>query len=88
MVWHDRFAQYIYGIYLGLNGLSPAFCLILVIFYCSVVNELTYCVTTALPFLIRTELLLAPLLPLLVGYIVSLLGFNVGRRVLSAYLDL
>lgn len=40
---------------------------------------------TALPFLIRSELLLAPLLPLLVGYIVSLLGFNVGRRVLSAY---
>ncbi|ETW75743.1 hypothetical protein HETIRDRAFT_436750 [Heterobasidion irregulare TC 32-1] len=54
------FAQYIYGIYLGLN---------------------------ALPFLIRSELLLAPLLPLLVGYIVSLLGFNVGRRVLSAYFD-
>ncbi|KAI0041514.1 UNC-50-like protein [Auriscalpium vulgare] len=52
------FAQYIYGVYLGLN---------------------------ALPFLIRTELLLAPLLPLFVGYIVSLLGFNVGRRVLTAY---
>jgi hypothetical protein len=43
---------------------------------------------TALPFLIRTELLLAPLLPLFVGYIVSLLGFNVGRWVLNAYLGL
>jgi len=53
------FAQYIYGVYLGLN---------------------------ALPFLIRTELLLAPLLPLFVGYIVSLLGFNVGRWMLNAYL--
>ena len=42
----------------------------------------------ALPFLIRTELLLAPLLPLFVGYIVSLLGFNVGRWVLNAYLGL
>ncbi|KAI0253358.1 UNC-50-like protein [Lactifluus subvellereus] len=55
------FAQYIYGVYLGLN---------------------------ALPFLIRTELLLAPLLPLFVGYIVSLLGFNVGRWVLNAYFGL
>ncbi len=43
---------------------------------------------TALPFLIRTELLLAPLLPLFVGYIVSLLGFNVGRWVLNAYFGL
>ncbi|KAF8500422.1 UNC-50-like protein [Russula emetica] len=55
------FAQYIYGVYLGLN---------------------------ALPFLIRTELLLAPLLPLFVGYIISLLGFNVGRWVLNAYFGL
>jgi len=55
------FAQYVYGVYLGLN---------------------------ALPFLIRTELLLAPLLPLFVGYIVSLLGFNVGRWVLNAYFGL
>lgn len=42
----------------------------------------------ALPFLIRTELLLAPLLPLFVGYIVSLLGFNVGQWVLNAYFGL
>ena len=42
----------------------------------------------ALPFLIRSELLLAPLLPLFVGYIVSLLGFNVGRWVLNAYFGL
>ncbi|KAH9930492.1 UNC-50-like protein [Epithele typhae] len=52
------FAQYIYGVYLGLN---------------------------ALPFLVRTELLLAPLLPLLTGYIVSLLGFNVAQHVLPLY---
>lgn len=44
--------------------------------------------SAALPFLIRTELLLAPLLPLFVGYIISLLGFNVGRWVLNAYFGL
>lgn len=44
--------------------------------------------STALPFLIRTELLLAPLLPLFVGYIISLLGFSVGRWVLNAYFGL
>jgi hypothetical protein len=52
------FAQYIYGVYLGLN---------------------------ALPFLIRSELLLAPLLPLFGGYIVSLLGFNMAKHVLRLY---
>ncbi|TBU52066.1 UNC-50-like protein [Dichomitus squalens] len=52
------FAQYIYGVYLGLN---------------------------TLPFLVRTELLLAPLLPLFTGYIVSLLGFNVAQHVLPLY---
>ncbi|KAI0674652.1 UNC-50-like protein [Trametes maxima] len=52
------FAQYIYGIYLGLN---------------------------TLPFLVRTELLLAPLLPLFTGYIISLLGFNVAKNVLAVY---
>ncbi|KAF9057179.1 UNC-50 [Panaeolus papilionaceus] len=52
------FAQYVYGVYLGLN---------------------------ALPFLIRSELLLAPLLPLFTAYIVSLLGFPVAQFVLRAY---
>ncbi|KAI0784120.1 UNC-50-like protein [Abortiporus biennis] len=52
------FAQYIYGVYLGLN---------------------------ALPFLIRSELLLAPLLPLFTAYIISLLGFNLAQHVLPAY---
>ncbi|KAI9061610.1 UNC-50-like protein, partial [Trametes sanguinea] len=52
------FAQYIYGIYLGLN---------------------------TLPFLVRTELLLAPLLPLFTGYIISLLGFNVAQHILPLY---
>ncbi|KAL0958037.1 hypothetical protein HGRIS_000213 [Hohenbuehelia grisea] len=52
------FAQYTYGVYLGLN---------------------------ALPFLIRSELLLSPLLPLFTGYIVSLLGFNIAEHVLQAY---
>jgi len=52
------FAQYVYGVYLGLN---------------------------ALPFLIRTELLLFPLLPLFAAYVVSLLGFNVAKRVLALY---
>jgi hypothetical protein len=40
---------------------------------------------TALPFLVRTELLLAPLLPLLTAYILSLLGFNVAQHVLATY---
>ncbi|KAJ7815283.1 UNC-50 [Mycena olivaceomarginata] len=52
------FAQYIYGLYLGLS---------------------------ALPFLARTTLLLAPLLPLGAAYVVSLLGFNVARWVLRVY---
>jgi len=52
------FAQYTYGIYLGLN---------------------------ALPFLIRSELLLAPLLPLFMAYVISLLGFNVAKHVLPVY---
>ncbi|TFK70823.1 UNC-50-like protein [Pluteus cervinus] len=52
------FAQYTYGIYVGLN---------------------------ALPFLIRSELFLAPLLPIFVAYIVSLLGFNVAKHALRLY---
>lgn len=43
------------------------------------------CVSPALPFLVRTELLLAPLLPLFVGYVISLLGFNVAKHVLPVY---
>ncbi|GBE89167.1 Protein GMH1 homolog [Sparassis crispa] len=52
------FAQYIYGVYLGLS---------------------------ALPFLAHSQLLLAPLLPLFTGYIVSLLGFNIAKHVLPIY---
>ncbi|KAI4523445.1 UNC-50 [Schizophyllum commune] len=52
------FAQYFYGIYLGLN---------------------------ALPFLVRSELLLAPLIPLFGAYVVSLLGFNTAKHVLDLY---
>jgi len=52
------FAQYTYGVYLGLN---------------------------ALPFLVRTELLLAPLLPIFVGYVGSLVGFNVAKNILHLY---
>ena len=39
----------------------------------------------ALPFLIRSELMLAPIVVLFIFYIVSLLGFNVSKFVLSAY---
>jgi len=52
------FAQYTYGIYLGLN---------------------------ALPFLVRSEFLLSPLLPFFIAYIISLLGLNVAQSVLHAY---
>ncbi|KAF8316614.1 UNC-50 [Clavulina sp. PMI_390] len=39
----------------------------------------------ALPFLVRSRLLLFPLIPLLIGYVVSLLGFNISRAVVSFY---
>ncbi|KAF6757639.1 UNC-50 [Ephemerocybe angulata] len=39
----------------------------------------------ALPFLIRTQLLLSPLLPLFTAYVVSLLGFNVAKHALAVY---
>jgi hypothetical protein len=44
-----------------------------------------YFTLAALPFLIRSELLLTPLLPLFTGYVVSLLGFNVAKYALSVY---
>ncbi|QRV81663.1 UNC-50 family protein [Ceratobasidium sp. AG-Ba] len=44
---------------------------------------ITYLGLNALPFLIRTELLLFPLLPLFAAYAVSLLGFNVARWALQ-----
>ncbi|KAJ3760387.1 UNC-50 [Lentinula raphanica] len=39
----------------------------------------------ALPFLIRSKLLLSPLLPLFTAYVISLLGFNVAKHVLAVY---
>jgi hypothetical protein len=48
-------------------------------------NTVILIIPLALPFLVRTELLLAPLLPLLTAYILSLLGFNVAQHVLAAY---
>lgn len=48
----------------------------------------TYLGMNALPFLVRSEVLLAPLLPLFVGYVVSLLGFNVAKSVLDVYFGL
>lgn len=45
----------------------------------------TYLGMSSLPFLIRTELLLFPLLPLFCSYIVSLLGFNVAKTFLGVY---
>lgn len=46
---------------------------------------ITYLGYNALPFLIRSELLLFPLAILFVLYIVSLLGFNVSRNFLELY---
>ena len=45
----------------------------------------TYLGMSSLPFLIRTELLLFPLLPIFCSYIVSLLGFNVAKTFLGVY---
>jgi hypothetical protein len=74
-----RLAQYLYGLYLGLNGMDgPG-----LIGYSSL--KLTFFHQTALPFLIRTELLLSPLLPLFAAYVVSLVGFNVAKYVLTLY---
>lgn len=71
-----RFAQYTYGIYLGLNGKK----------FCNASKQrLDLRHTPALPFLIRSELLLSPLLPLFTAYIISLLGFNVAKHVLGVY---
>ena len=70
------FAQYIYGVYLGLNSTSR---------HCTFDDFYLTHFPAALPFLVRTELLLVPLFPLFVGYIVSLLGFNVAKHALPLY---
>ena len=73
-----RFAQYTYGVYLGLNGdLIPDAIMVASTNYGGRL--------TALPFLIRSELLLSPLLPLFTSYVVSLLGFNVAKHALGVY---
>ncbi|CAK9780964.1 unnamed protein product [Cutaneotrichosporon oleaginosum] len=46
---------------------------------------ITYLGYAALPFVARSELFLAPLLPLLGGYLLSLLGFNIVRTALELY---
>jgi len=46
---------------------------------------ITYLGVNALPFLIRSELLLFPLVPLILLYVVSLLGFNVSSAALKLY---
>jgi hypothetical protein len=48
-------------------------------------HRLHFAPHTALPFLVRSELLLSPLLPLFTAYIISLLGFNVAKHVLGVY---
>lgn len=45
----------------------------------------TYLGYAALPFVARAELFLAPLLPLAVGWALSLLGLNVARWALETY---
>ncbi|KAF9504793.1 hypothetical protein BS47DRAFT_1354767 [Hydnum rufescens UP504] len=46
---------------------------------------ITYLGLNTQPFLIRSELLLFPLIPLLLTYIVSLLRFNISKAVLAMY---
>lgn len=46
---------------------------------------ITYLGYAALPFVARSELFLAPLLPLFGGYLLSLLGFNIVRTALELY---
>ncbi|ORY30380.1 UNC-50 protein [Naematelia encephala] len=45
----------------------------------------TYLGYAALPFVARSQLLLSPLLPIFVGYLLSLLGFNTARHALQLY---
>jgi hypothetical protein len=45
----------------------------------------TYLGYNALPFLIRSELLLFPVVVFFIGWVISLLGFNVARSVLGLY---
>ncbi|KIY48492.1 UNC-50 protein [Fistulina hepatica ATCC 64428] len=40
---------------------------------------------SALPFLVHTNILLTPILPLFGGYILSLLGFPIAKHVLAVY---
>lgn len=53
--------------------------------YTHATARVAHLVFPALPFLVRTELLLSPLLPLFAAYIVSLLGFNIAKHVLPFY---
>jgi len=46
---------------------------------------ISYLGYNALPFLARTEVILLPLIPILTGFIASLLGVNVARRALIMY---
>jgi len=73
---HVSFAQYTYGLYLGCNGEHGTISF-------EWHDHESWII--ALPFIVRSELLLAPLLPLLTAYFASLLGFNVARHVLPAY---
>lgn len=74
-----RFAQYTYITYLGLNGMSSQpLVFLLKALMCA-------CMMLALPFLVRTRLILFPLIPTLLFYVVSLLGLNISREVLTLY---
>ncbi|KAI8444646.1 UNC-50 [Phakopsora pachyrhizi] len=46
---------------------------------------ITYLGYNALPFLIRSESLLLPILPFLILYVISLLGFNISKNFLDIY---
>lgn len=64
-----------YGVYLGFNGTLS----VLAARWPFAQRDV------ALPFLVRTEALLFPLLPLFIAYVFSLLGFNVAKQVLKVY---
>ncbi|KAK4685977.1 hypothetical protein P7C73_g4158, partial [Tremellales sp. Uapishka_1] len=46
---------------------------------------ITYLGYAALPFVARSQVLLAPLLPIFGGYLLSLLGFNMAKHALALY---
>lgn len=83
----SSFAQYTYITYLGFNGWYYNFSIGPQLPLPRILTVSNLGSLTALPFLVRSRLMLFPLLPFLISYVVSLLGFNISRYVLALYFE-